>query len=103
MTDVDSRASEVRQLLIELHALLDSAGESNWRRGVDAAIGELTDENGGLNTRGFDNARSIFNTMTAGGRGFAEYYVWKDDEDQRIAANKRLDELRTKIWAVFEL
>lgn len=103
MTDVDKRANKVRQLLVELHTLLDSEGESNWRRGIDAAIGELTNENGGLDEKGFDRARSIYNTMTAGGRGFAEYYVWKDDEDQRIAANKKLDELRSKIWSAFEL
>jgi hypothetical protein len=29
--------------------------------------------------------------MVAGGRGFAEYNIWIDDYDQRIAANQGLD------------
>lgn len=99
----EKQSDEARRLLIALRALLESASENNWRRGIDAAIGELTHADGSLNILGYDNARSIFKTMTSGGRGFAEYYVWKDSEDQRIAVNRELDDLRLKIWEVFDL
>ncbi len=36
--------------------------------------------------------------MVAGGRGFAEYNIWIDDYDQRIAANYELDAIREELW-----
>lgn len=91
---------EALRLLTELRSLLEKEGDVNWRRGIEAAIHQLSNEDGTLNAAGLENARSIFKTMTAGGRGFAEYYIWKNDEDARIAANKRLDDLRAKTWAM---
>lgn len=100
---VKSSREEALRLLLELHAVLKENDETNWRHGIDAAIGELLHEGGAVNKAGFENARSIYKTMNEGGRGFAEYFVWSDDEDARIAANKKLDELRTKAWESFDL
>jgi len=70
----------VQELLIELLGILD---EGN---GVD----------------GFENAKSIYNTMTSGGGGFAEYFIWNSDETKRINLNRRLDEIRDKLWDEFK-
>jgi hypothetical protein len=88
-------------LLQDLLDLLSEQGEKNWRRGVAAALLELTDAGGQLNPAGFDSAASIYRSMTTGGRGFAEYFVWMPDDDERIRANQRLDELRDALWEVF--
>ena len=97
------QGEEARHLLLELSAILRAHGEVNWIRGVNAAIEELTCTNGALNEEGFGNAKSIYKTMNEGGRGFAEYYVWLSDEDDRIAANHNLDDLRVRLWSVFGL
>ncbi|MDQ5877871.1 MAG: hypothetical protein QG638_603 [Pseudomonadota bacterium] len=97
------KSEEVRRLLLELDLILDEHHEANWIRGVKAAIGELTCDDGTLNEGGFDSARSIYKTMNQGGRAFAEYFVWLDDEDDRIAANKNLDNLRARLWNAFNL
>lgn len=91
----------VRQSLLELLAILDSERETNWRRGIKAALSELSDENGAVDSGGFDNARSIYNTMTVGGRGFSEYSIWVADEDERLKINRALDELRSRVWTIF--
>ena len=88
-------------LLKNLLDLLSEQGEQNWRRGVSAAFLELKDPQGSLNPAGFDNAASIYRSMTSGGRGFSEYFVWSPDDDERIRANQRLDELRDELWKVF--
>lgn len=88
-------------LLKNLLDLLSEQGEQNWRRGVSAAFLELTDAQGNLNPAGFDDAASIYRSMTSGGRGFAEYFVWSPDDDERIRANERLDELRDALWEIF--
>jgi hypothetical protein len=93
----------VVQLLSELRALLVSQGEANWLRGINAALAELTFADGELNAGGFGNARSIYRTMTAGGRGFSDYFVWSEDEAKRLKENQRLDELRSELWKAFGL
>lgn len=97
------KGEEARRLLLELDSILKERGEVNWVRGIEAAIGELTCNEGAFSESGFENARSIYKTMNEGGRGFAEYFVWLDDEDDRIAANRSLDSLRARLWDVFEL
>lgn len=89
------RATELLEKLLEC---LSHRGETNWIRGISAALGEialLTDE-------GFANARSLYRTMMEGGRGFAEYCVWDEDESQRQKANKEIDGIRTELWEIFE-
>jgi len=66
-----------------------------------AARRELTNENGCIVEDGHDAARSIYGEMTKGGRGFAEYFIWSNDEDKRIRANEKLDYLRVEIWKLF--
>jgi len=97
----DKQVEEVRTYLNELLALLEGEKEGNWSRGIRAACHELVSSEACIAEAGFENARSIFNTMMAGGRGFAEYYVWVEDEGERMRRNKALDELRRKIWEIF--
>jgi len=96
-----SQAEEAFHLLSELLVVLDSQRERNWSSGIKGAIAELLDAGGKIDPAGFENARSIYNTMTKDGRGFSEYYIHKDDFDERINANQKLDDLKGKIWRVF--
>lgn len=95
------QVEEVRILLNELLALLDREKEENWSRGIRAACQELVGLESCIAEADFENARSIYNTMMAGGRGFAEYYIWMEDEEERIRRNKALEALRRKIWEIF--
>lgn len=90
-----------RDLLKSLLDLLEEQDEKNWRRGVKAAFLKLTNSQGDLDPAGFSDAASIYLSMTSGGGGFAEYSVWSYDEDERIKANEKLDELRGSLWEVF--
>ncbi len=94
-------AQRARNLLKNLLDLLVEQGERNWKKGISAAFLELTDSKGNLNLEGFENAASIYRSMTSGGRGFAEYFIWSPDDDERIKANQKLDELRHALWKVF--
>jgi len=96
-----TKAEKVFPLLTTMLTVLESQQEKNWYRGIKAAITELTDINGQVISSGFDNARSIYNTMTSGGRGFSEYFVWMEDEEKRIQINQELDRLRSEIWELF--
>ena len=102
MEHLRSLTEKAFHLLTELLVFLDNQGEANWRRGIKAAITELTDTDGKIDPAGFENARSHYNFMARIGMGgFSEYYVHRDDYDERVQINQKLDDLRTEIWKVF--
>lgn len=94
---IADQSEYVRTLLIALRALLREQGETNWIRGVTAAIQELEDPDG------WERARSIYSTMNQGNGSFSDYHVWKDNSDERIRTNAQLDELRQRLWSAFDL
>lgn len=102
--DMKANHKQVEKARILLNAtlvLLEENKEENWSRGIRAAYQELAASEGTVAGVEFENARSIYNTMTAGGRGFCEYYIWVEDEEERIRRNKTLDELRREVWETF--
>ncbi|MDR0782054.1 MAG: hypothetical protein LBF16_15445 [Pseudomonadales bacterium] len=88
-------------LLEQLESVLNAQNERNWLRGIRTAIAELKRPDGSVDTTGFENARSIYLTMTAGGRGFSEYFIWDNDENTRLSANSKLDQIRECLWSLF--
>jgi hypothetical protein len=95
------QVEKARILLNALLVLLEGEKEENWSRGIRAACQELDASEGSVAEDEFENARSIYNTMSAGGRGFSEYYIWVEDDDERIRRNKALEDLRREIWETF--
>ncbi|WP_394663885.1 hypothetical protein [uncultured Sphingomonas sp.] len=81
----------IRCLFERARNILVAQGDGNWIRGIENALAEWDAGN-------HDQARSIYRSMVAGGRGFAEYNIWIDDYDQRIAANYELDAIREELW-----
>ncbi len=99
---LDERVTAGLNGLVQIERLLVAQNERNWIRGIRAAIAELRNEDGSINIDGLSKARSIYRTMMLGGRGFAEYYIWGNDEDARLAANSELDKLRERLWSLFD-
>jgi hypothetical protein len=90
---------KARQLFEELKEILDKENESNWIRGIKAAIACLEDSN---IERGYSKARSIYTTMTAGQGAFADYYIQRSDSTEQVNENRRLDEIREQLWQLLQ-
>lgn len=101
MENLQEKIERVRGLLEELIELLNRENEQNWIRGVNAAYRKVIEVDAPLDENDFDNARSVFLSMTAGGRGFSEYYISSEDQNEQIRRNIPLDNLRKKLWEEF--
>jgi len=99
---IEKRTTAALVLLEEVESILKGKNERNWIRGIRAALAELRQPAGGVNFNGFENARSIYLTMTADGRGFSEYFIWDDDESVRLLSNAKLDRIRERLWSLFD-
>lgn len=101
-SDLHEKGRRAVELLQEVRQILVLEGERDWIRGISAALLELRDEDGGIKPEGFDRAASIYRSMTTGGRGFAEYFIWSPDSAERISRNKELDAFRDSLWDIFK-
>jgi hypothetical protein len=88
-----------RLLLEELKEILQKEGEINWLRGIVAAIGCLRNPD---IKQGLVEAKSIYLTMASGKGAFSEYYIHRVDASERVEANRRLDDLRDRLWQLFQ-
>ncbi len=89
--------NEIRKLLSLLQTLLRKQGETNWIRGIMAAIEALDAPNG------TEQARSIYMSMNQGVGSFSDYNIWFEDFDARLKENEELDGLRERLWQEFDL
>jgi hypothetical protein len=82
----DSQTQTARRLLSDLKDVLTKHEERSWLPGFEAAIKELD-----RGDEGFGDARSIYKTMVAGGRGLSEVYIWRENELERRRENEVID------------
>lgn len=89
--------NEIQVALVELESILDREEESNWSKGVKAALLHIksgTEDD-------YYSARSIYKTMCNGSAGFMEYYIKRDDFKEQEKANDKLDSVRDRLWDLF--
>jgi hypothetical protein len=89
-----------RLLLEELKTILQAEGEMNWINGILAAIHCLEDPDV---ERGYAEAKSIYKTMIGGHGAFSDYYIKREEFEIQRQANARLDDIRNKLWQLFQV
>lgn len=88
---------KVEYVLSELEKILEKEKETNWSRGIKAALSHIkagTEDDYLL-------AKSIYKTMCVGGAGFMEYYIKRDSFEEQRIANTKLESMRDRLWDLF--
>lgn len=91
---------EVRRLFGEMETILESEGERNWIRGVRLISNTLSVENPESADSQLEEAKQTYKSMHGGAGSFSDYYIHRADFNERLEANKRLDEIRERLWRV---
>jgi len=98
--------SDVRAKLIilfsELSEILENDNEENWIRRIQECLSILQSKEEINDRKKLSEVKSIYYSINAGYSGFSEYFIWREDFDERIKANERLDEIRDEIWDTLE-
>lgn len=89
-------------LYTELIEIMEKDQENNWIRGINACLSILKAKDNRSAKIKLSEVKSIYHTMHAGYGSFSEYFIWREDFDERVKANKRLDEIRDEIWNILE-
>ena len=87
----------------KLRDILISEKEINWIRGVESIIEKLEWSNGNRCDDPecfFNSACDTWKTMDKGNGSFSEYFIWRDDFDERVRLNKIYQKIKDNIWDI---
>ena len=91
---------ELMAQLVELKKIYNDEGCRDFDRGIDGVLSMLAQ--GALpNTPEWEQAGSMYRTMAGSKSGVSDLYIDRDNVEQRIAANSKLDAIRQTLWATF--
>ncbi|PHM71830.1 hypothetical protein [Xenorhabdus kozodoii] len=98
--DSIERSEKLRALFFSLWEIMRDNGGGNWIRGIENIIALLTPPTyGGVNDAraAIEDARHAYSSMFRGYGGFSEYFIWRDDFNERVKANDALDKIKNDI------
>ena len=87
-------------LLLEVEQILRSQGGLNWLPGIHTAIaiGQEAEDGVAEPKVALDEMRSIHRSMCSGPGGYSDFFVWREDFDERRLANEKYNRLRDEPW-----
>ena len=89
-------------LFSELSEILENDNEKHWIRRIQECLSILQSKEELNDKTKLTEVKSIYHSSHIGYSGFSEYFIWREDFDERVKANKRLDEIRDEIWNILE-
>ncbi|ETS33646.1 hypothetical protein BB987_14870 [Photorhabdus temperata] len=94
------KAEKLLILFTSLRKIMYNDGEKNWIRGIENIIALLTPPDYG----GIENAEIAikevdytYSSMLRGNGSFSDYFIWRDDFDERVKANEEFDRIKNEI------
>lgn len=98
MSDLD-KLVRLANLFNQIRDILIQENEDNWIRGISSILNRINYslEN---NENAKDTIKSIGNTysfMNNGNGSFSDFYIWREDFDERVLENKNFMKIKNDI------
>ena len=93
---------ELNRYFLELKNILIQENEDNWIRGINAILNGIQSALK-LNKNAKATIISVGDTysfMNSGNGSFSDFFIWREDFDERLEANKVLTNLRNNITSL---
>ena len=96
---VDVLATELNSLFMRLDAILVEEGADAWMVGAVESCASLLDGSDSAAT--LSACASLWKELeTARPGGFSEWFVWREDFQERRVANAPFEEVKKRIWEI---
>ena len=89
---------ELKKLFGELREILETENESNWIRGIRIICNTLENGSPEFESERFEEVKRTYASMNGGAGSFSDYYIHRDDFNDRLKSNLRLDQIRDRLW-----
>jgi len=86
-----------------LREILLAEGEGSRLRGINLICNALTPPFAGEDSieGALRYAEATYKSMLGGSGSFSDFYIWRDDFDDRVKVNNRLEQIKGDIWDTF--
>ncbi|MEV4628234.1 hypothetical protein AB0J90_18350 [Micromonospora sp. NPDC049523] len=100
----ESSRTEVREALRRLHDLVYPEGHeaSRWVQLIRAAQAVAASPDV-LDLDALQEVRSIYRSMYGGGRNFSDFFLWREDFQDRLIANEELKSAKDELERVLDI
>ena len=101
MSDLD-KLVRLADLFTQIRDILIQENEDNWIRGINSILNQinyLLENNENIK----DTIKSIGNTysfMNNGNGSFSDFYIWREDFDERVIENNKFIEIKDEIGSL---
>ena len=101
MSDLD-KLVRLNELFIQMRDALIKEHEDNWIRGINSILNQINyslENNENIK----DTIKSIGNTysfMNNGNGSFSDFYIWREDFDERVIENNKFIEIKDEIGSL---
>jgi len=99
------KSNDLLRLFNELKQIMINENEDNWIRGVNLIIESLTPPDYGGKGSVDEAVRYVettYRNMVSGNGSFSDFFIWRDDFDEREKVNRKLDSVRSDIWNLID-
>ncbi len=88
---------------IKLQNNLIAEQDDTWLSAINRTIADISSAIEETSSAEYfiESARDTYYSIQAGGRGFAEFFIWREDFEERILLNEKFEQLKEKINSDF--
>ncbi|PJG58426.1 hypothetical protein [Aeromonas cavernicola] len=100
----ETKITRLLELFKKLRGILASEDDKNWIRGIEAIIFDLSSQEAivGNEDEVVRYVEYTYKGMCRGNGSFSDFYIWRDDFEERVSENEKLNNLKEKIWREFD-
>jgi len=89
----------LKVLLSNLLEIMEKEKEDNWIHSVHTCVNLLEEiSKNGENSEKLDTIKSLLKSMLTGYANIFDFFVWREDYNERLEANKKLEMIQKQIW-----
>jgi len=84
--------------------IMEGENESNWIKGMGIIKNHLANTVSSNEVNGSESLKAAFETwrgMHAGNGFFADFYIWRDDFNERKSQNLNFENIKNNAWQAF--
>jgi hypothetical protein len=100
------RVSSLMKELLNIIRKEGGEGEEYAAKELERCIGyikETIDDVNADSNEVFTRVKNLYRSMYPPHGGMTDFFVWRDDFDERIAANRRLDAVKAELGEIFDM
>lgn len=99
--EYEEKIEKIIQLYKQLHKILEEDGSQEADTLLSGVRHSLAIAEGVEGKEGFNELFSVYRLLTQPHYGLSDFFIWKDDYEERLVANEGLERIKKELQTIF--